>query len=261
MGAVAFLPEEFGSTQEHTGTHLPAHHIGPLVAEHGQVAPAVYPVLVRAPDNGLGGRAHYQLFFKTSLGVNDDTGAIGVVFKTVVCYHGALLGKAFYVLGLAAQKRFRDKQREVSVLHAGLLEHTVEGLLHLLPNGIAVGLDYHTAAHGALLCKVCLDYQLVIPLRVVFCSFGEIFKFYSHCISVVIILIVLFKTHYRRAGARPSLYRRKVLPIVRKEIRRRRLQVREEEEALRREQLWQERRQRVRHRLRVLRRHASSVCR
>ena len=164
MRAVAFLPQELRCAQEHTGAHLPAHHIGPLVAQHGQVAPAVYPVLVCAPDDGLRGRAHYQLLFQAGLRIDDDAGAVGVVLEAVVCHHGTFLGETLYMLGLAAKERFGNKQGEISVLHAGLLEHAVQRLLHLLPDGIAVGLDYHTAAHGALLGKVSLDYQLVIPL-------------------------------------------------------------------------------------------------
>ncbi len=79
------------------------------------------------------------------------------------------------MLGLAAEKRFRDKEREICVLDTCLLEHLVESLLHLLPYGIAIGFDNHAAPDGALLCKVSLHNKFVIPFRVVFATFCKVF--------------------------------------------------------------------------------------
>ncbi len=33
MGGMAFLPQEFGGAQEHTGAHFPTDHVGPLVGQ------------------------------------------------------------------------------------------------------------------------------------------------------------------------------------------------------------------------------------
>ena len=172
---MAFLPEEFRCAEEHAGAHLPAHYVGPLVAQHGEVAPAVNPVLICAPYDCFRCGAHYQFFFEPCFGVDYDSLALGVVLEAVVCHHGAFLGKAFDVLGLAAEERLGNEQGEVCVLHPGGLEHAVEGLLHLLPDGVAVGLDYHAAAHGRLLGEVGLYHEFVVPLRVVFAAFGETF--------------------------------------------------------------------------------------
>ena len=38
MSSVTLLPKELGSAEKQAGTHLPTHHIGPLVAQDGQVA-------------------------------------------------------------------------------------------------------------------------------------------------------------------------------------------------------------------------------
>ncbi len=95
-------------------------------------------------------------------------------------YHSALFGKSFNMLGLPAQIRFGNKQREICVLMAGLLEFVIKYPLHLLPYCVAVRLDYHTAAYGCLLCKVGLHNQFVIPLRVIIASFSKVFKFFSH---------------------------------------------------------------------------------
>ena len=35
---VALLPEEFGGAQKRARAHLPAHHVGPLVDQDGQIA-------------------------------------------------------------------------------------------------------------------------------------------------------------------------------------------------------------------------------
>ena len=39
MSGMALLPQELRGTEERTGAHLPAHHVTPLVAHQGQVAP------------------------------------------------------------------------------------------------------------------------------------------------------------------------------------------------------------------------------
>ena len=131
------------------------------------------PVLIGVPDNGLGGGTNYQLFLKLSSGI-DHHAAIGSL-QTVVCYYGALLGEALHVFSLTAQERFGNQQGEVGVLSTCLLEHLVQLLLHLLPNGVAIGFDDHTSTYGRLLCQVGFNYQIVIPLTVVVSSFCQIF--------------------------------------------------------------------------------------
>ena len=66
----------------------------------------------------------------------------------MVRHDGALLREALHVLGFLLEIRERDEEREVGVLVAGLLEHPVEDALHPLPDGVAMGLDHHAAAHG-----------------------------------------------------------------------------------------------------------------
>ena len=53
MGSVSFLPEKLCCAQEQAGTHLPAHHVAPLVAQDWQVAVGFDPVLIGVPDNSL----------------------------------------------------------------------------------------------------------------------------------------------------------------------------------------------------------------
>lgn len=72
VSGVTFLPEELSGAQEEAGTHLPAYDVRPLVAEDREVTVGLDPALVRIPDNGLGGRAHDELFLELGLRVDDD---------------------------------------------------------------------------------------------------------------------------------------------------------------------------------------------
>jgi hypothetical protein len=103
MGGVPFLPEELGGAQEQPGAHLPAHHVGPLVDEQGQVAVGSGSSRVGIPDDGLGGGPHDELFFQPRFRVDDHAVPSGR-FQAVVGDHGALLGETLDMLGLPAQE-------------------------------------------------------------------------------------------------------------------------------------------------------------
>ena len=66
VGGVALLPQKLGGAQKQAGTHFPTHHVGPLVNEQWQVAVALNPVFVSAPDNGFRCRTHNKLFLELS---------------------------------------------------------------------------------------------------------------------------------------------------------------------------------------------------
>ena len=55
-----FLPQELCSPKEWSGTHLPAHDIGPLVDQERKVTVGVDPLPIHMPDDGLGGRPDHQ---------------------------------------------------------------------------------------------------------------------------------------------------------------------------------------------------------
>ena len=150
MGRVALLPEKFRRAQEQAGTHLPAYDVRPLVAEDRQVAVGLDPALVSVPDDRFRGGTDDQLLFEFGIGIDHDALALGIVFQAVVGDHGALLGKAFHVVGLFREERLGDEEREIGVLVPRVLKHLVQGRLHFLPDGIAVRLDYHAAAYGRI---------------------------------------------------------------------------------------------------------------
>ena len=102
MSRVALLPKEFCRTEEKTCTHLPSHYVAPLIAQDWQVAIRGNPVLIRGPDDGLGGRTDDQLFLQSGIGINHYPLAVGVVHQAVVRHHCAFLGKTLHVLCLTA---------------------------------------------------------------------------------------------------------------------------------------------------------------
>ncbi len=140
----------------------------------------MYPVLVCVPDYCLGSRADYQFLLKACGRIHHHSVAFRVVLEPVVGYHGAFLGKAFHMVGFAAEERFRDEEREICVLVPCGFEHVVELTLHLFPDCIAIRLDHHTAAHGRLFGQISFDNQLVVPLGVVVGTFCEVLEFFCH---------------------------------------------------------------------------------
>ena len=90
------------------------------------------------------------------------------------------------MLGLTAEKGLGDEQGEVGILVTGFLEHAVQDMLHLFPDGVSVRLDDHAAAHGGLFRKVGLHHEIVVPLGVVLGPFRYLFchksiVFFKYC--------------------------------------------------------------------------------
>ncbi len=150
VGGVAFLPEEFGGAQEQARAQLPAHHVGPLVDQQRQVAPALNPAREEMADDGLrGGPDDVRLF--QFLAAGDG-------------HHGQFGRETLHVLGLFAQEALRNQQREIGILVAGGLEAAVELLLEALPDGVAVGLDDHAALDDfGGLRHVSLEDNVLVP--------------------------------------------------------------------------------------------------
>jgi hypothetical protein len=91
--------------------------------------------------------------------------------------HRAFFGKTLGMLLFFFQERFRDKEREVSVLVSGRLEHIVEGPLHLFPDRETIRLNNHTAANGRILGQVSPFDDLVVPFGIVF---RPLWKSFAH---------------------------------------------------------------------------------
>ncbi len=99
---VAFLPEKFGGAQEHARAQLPAHHVGPLVHQHRQIAPALDPLGEEMADDGFRSRADDVRLFE--------------FFAAGDGHHRQFRREALHVFRFFLQKALRDQQREVHVL-------------------------------------------------------------------------------------------------------------------------------------------------
>ena len=98
----------------------------------------------------------------------------GIGLEPIVGDDGAFLGEALGHLLFLGQERLGDEQREVGVDVAGVLEHAVEGPLHLLPDGVAVRLDDHAAAHVGVLGQAGALDDVEIPLGVILGTRGDL---------------------------------------------------------------------------------------
>lgn len=130
---------------------------------------------------------------------------------------GALLGESRHVLGLLAEEGLRNEKREIGVHSAGFLEHSVKGVLHLLPDRVAIRLYHHTSPDGGLLRQVCLHNQIIVPLRIVlrpFCHFlchifFAVFVNYSYYCAIFRKVWILFTREHlcgRHLWIRPRSY-------------------------------------------------------
>ncbi len=78
--------------------------------------------------------------------------------KTVMGNDRTFLRKAFSILLLGLEKALGHEQWEVRIQVTGVFKHLVKGLLHLLPNAVTIGLNYHTSPHIRVLGQVSLFY-------------------------------------------------------------------------------------------------------
>ena len=196
VSGVALLPKELSRTEEQACTHLPTHHVSPLVTQDRQVPIRLDPVAVCIPDNGLRSRSDDQLLLQFRSGIDHDTRSILIGFQAIVSHHCALLSESLDMLRLFAEERFRDQQGEIGVDMACLLEFIIEYALHLFPNRIAIGLDHHATTHSGVLSQISLDNQILIPLRVIHTPGGKFFQLFCHFLLIVSLLcfdFTLFK--------------------------------------------------------------------
>ena len=150
---VAFLPEEFRRPQKQARAHFPANDIRPLIDQQRQVAVGLNPVAVGIPDDRFGRRPHNQRLFQLlPAGVRHDR------------HFGS---EAFDVLGFLLQKALGNEHREIGVLMSGFLEHAVERLLHLFPDGIAVGTNDHAALDGRVVGQFSGGNNVGVPAGIV----------------------------------------------------------------------------------------------
>jgi hypothetical protein len=90
--------------------------------------------------------------------------------------------------GLFTEKRLWDKKWEISIAVARFFELGIQSIPHPLPNGKAIRLNYHTASYGRVIGQAGFDYQIIVPLRIIFISgryfFCHVFAIFGTKIDV-----------------------------------------------------------------------------
>ena len=102
VGCMALLPEELRCSKEESCPHLPPYNICPLIAENRKVSVGCNPVLICIPDYCLRCWPNNKLLLQFCIRVYNNTLAVWVYHKPVVCYHSALFGKTLNVFCLLA---------------------------------------------------------------------------------------------------------------------------------------------------------------
>ncbi len=74
---VTFLPKKLARPKKHPRAHLPAHHVGPLVDEHRQIAVALNPPAEVMPDDGLAGGPNDVRLFERVLQLDAGLAVLG----------------------------------------------------------------------------------------------------------------------------------------------------------------------------------------
>ena len=57
----------------------------------------------------------------------------------------------------------------------GIFKHLIECIAHMLPQGKPIGFNDHTAPYGRIIGQTAFNNQVVIPLRIVYASAGDLF--------------------------------------------------------------------------------------
>ena len=178
MSRVPFLPEELGSAQEKTRTQLPADDVRPLIQKDGKITVGLHPLGIGCTDDGLGCRADNQRLGELTSGHEFPV----LEFETVVGDHCAFLGESLDMLSLLLQVAQGNEEREVSVLVACRLEHSVERPLHPLPKSVTPRTDHHASAHLGILGHLRTPDDLLVPLgKIFFATRGNsVFVAFAH---------------------------------------------------------------------------------
>ncbi len=151
MRRMPLLPQKLERAQEGARGLLPAHDVGPLIDEDGEVAVRLDPFRVHRADDGFRGGADGQALAQLLAAAFSDPGDFG--------------REPLDVLRLAHEQPFGDEQREIGVLVSGGFEAPVELRHDELPDRIAVWPHDDAAAHGRVVGELRLETDLRVPLR------------------------------------------------------------------------------------------------
>ena len=97
-------------------------------------------------------------------GGGTDAKSFGQNILTADRHPCALGSKALNVILFALKERFGNKHRHINILVTEPLELSVKYVLDILPDGVAVGTDYHAALDSGIIGKLSFFDNVGIPL-------------------------------------------------------------------------------------------------
>ena len=164
VDGVAFLPPELTGTQERTGGLFPADDRAPLVIEHGELAVGVQNPGPVVTEHGLGGGTEGKALFQRFAAAHGNPGNLG--------------RKAVDQFAFLFQKALGNQHGHGHVDMAGGLKGGVQGLLHVLPEGIAVGAQNGKTLDRGILDQLGFAADVGIPLGEIGLHIGNLFYFF-----------------------------------------------------------------------------------
>ena len=176
VDGVSLLPPELAAPQEGTGGLLPADDAAPLVIEHGKLPVGLEGIGPEVGEHGLGGGAEGQALFQLLVAAMGDPGHLG--------------REALDQLALLLEEALGNQHRHGHILMSRLLEHAVHDLLHVLPDGVAIGTEDGKALDAGVLHQFRLAADVGIPLGKVHLHVGDLFNLFLFCHSMVSFLSV-----------------------------------------------------------------------
>ena len=176
---VTLLPEKLSAAQEGTGRFLPAENGAPLVVQHRKIAPGMHRVTPVVAEKRLGGRT--------------DAQSLRQLLRAADRYPCALGREALNVILFLLKQALGDEHGHGYVFMSALLEHSVELLLYIFPNGIAVRTQDEKPLNAGVIDKLRLCAYVGEPLGEILLHIGYLFNFFVLCHYIFSLLLIITK--------------------------------------------------------------------
>ena len=147
MSRMSFLPEKFCTPEENSRSHLPSHHICPLIYKEWQITMWFNPISITISDNRFWSWSDNQLFLQFRLRIYDNPFAIFIIFQPIVRHDRTFFGKSLYMVCFFTKKRFWDKKWEVGILMPGCLKHRIKHISNIFPDRVSIRFNHHTPSY------------------------------------------------------------------------------------------------------------------
>lgn len=129
-------------------------------------------VFVAIPDDSFRGRTDDQFFFKFRFRVDDDSFSIRAILESVVRHNRTFFSKSFYMRSFFTEERFWNQEGKVSIYMPGILEHLIEDISDIFPDGVAIRFDDHTSSHIRIFRHIGDFDDVIVSFAVIFSAGG-----------------------------------------------------------------------------------------